>query len=118
MSQEVAQDQVPPTVDAVYQVPDDSAQRVVTDRVRQNLLSVQIRSADRYNDVSRNILQQCGHLLPLKDRQRILNSFGRIEALENKLESNSNWFRKILLIMKYQRVSRETYFIVKASPYS
>ena len=72
MSQEVVQDQVSPhTVDTVYEVPDDSAERVVVDRVRNNLLSVQIRSADRYNDQSRNILQQYIHLLPLKDRQKI-----------------------------------------------
>lgn len=72
MPQEAAQGQVPPTVDSVYEVPDaDSARRVVADRVRNNLLSVQIRSADRYNDQSRNILQQCVRLLPLKDQERI-----------------------------------------------
>jgi len=114
MSQEAVQGQVPPpTVDAVYEVPDDSAQRVVADRVRNNLLSVQIRSADRYNDQSRNILQQCVRLLPVKDRERIQQGLHAIKALENKLETNNNWFRKILLIMEYQRVSKETYFVVK-----
>lgn len=72
MSRGVAQGQVPPpAVDAVYEVPDDSAQRVVTDRVHNNLLSVRIQSADRYNDQSRNIVQQCIHLLPLEDRVTI-----------------------------------------------
>ena len=71
MSQEVAQGQVPHAVDAVYQVPDHSAQQVVTDRVRNSLLSVRIESADHYNDQSRNILQQCLHLLPLEDREKI-----------------------------------------------
>jgi hypothetical protein len=73
MSQEVSQGQVPShAADAVYEVPDISARRVVTDRVRNNLLSVRIRSADYYNDQSRNILQQCIHLLPLDNRQSIL----------------------------------------------
>ena len=72
MSQEVAQGQVPPhAVDSVYEVPDDSAQRVVADSVRNNLLSVRIQSADRYNDQSRTIVQQCIHLLPLEDRVNI-----------------------------------------------
>lgn len=74
MSQEPVQGQVPPHphyVDAVYEVPDDSAPEVVTNRVRSNLLSVRIQSADRYNDQSRNIVQQCIHLLPLEDKQNI-----------------------------------------------
>ena len=74
MSQEPAQGQVPPhphAVDAVYQVPDDTAPEVVNDRVRNNLLSVRIQSADYYNDQSRNILQQCIHLLPLEDKKNI-----------------------------------------------
>ena len=81
-SQEVAQGQAPPHTVDVYEVPDDSAERVVTDRVRNNLLSVQIRSADRYNDQSRNILQQCIHLLPVKDRQNIVQG---LQALVRNL---------------------------------
>lgn len=86
-SQAVAHGQAPPhIVDDVYEVPDDSAERVVTDRVRNNLLSVQIRSADRYNDQSRNILQQCIHLLPLKDRQKIRQG---LQALVRNLHISS-----------------------------
>jgi hypothetical protein len=40
-----------------------------------------------------------------------------MNILENKLAKNPVWFRKGLLIMEYQRVSKETYFIVKVSRY-
>jgi len=72
MSTDVTQGQVaPPTVEAIYKVPDDAASQVVADSISKSLLSSQIRNADRYNDKSRNILQQCIHLLPLRDQKLI-----------------------------------------------
>ena len=78
MSTDVTQGQVaPPTIDAVY-VPDDAASRAVADSISKSLLSSQIRNADKYNDKSRNILQQCIQLLPVQDK-RIIND--RFNAL-------------------------------------
>ena len=76
MSIDVAQEVVP-LIDPVY-VPDDAASQVVTDSINKSLLSSQIRSADSYNDKSRNILNQCIHLLPLREQRQIE---GRLNAL-------------------------------------
>lgn len=79
MSTDVTQGQVaPPTVEAIYKVPDDAASQVVADSISKSLLSSQIRNADKYNDKSRNILQQCIQLLPVQDK-RIIND--RFNAL-------------------------------------
>jgi len=113
MSTDVTQGQVAPlTVDAVY-VPDDAASQVVADSINKSLLSSQIRAADSYNDKSRNILQQCVHLLPLREQIQIESRLNTISALEDKLENNNSWIRKFFLIMEYQRVSKKTYYIVK-----
>jgi hypothetical protein len=66
------------SADPVYEVPDDSARGVVVDSVRKNLTSVKIPKADRYNDQSRSILQQCIHLLPVEDLKLIE---GRLNVL-------------------------------------
>ena len=76
MSIDVAQEVVP-LIDPVY-VPDDAASQVVADSINKSLLSSQIRSADSYNDKSRNILNQCIHLLPLREQRQIE---GRLNAL-------------------------------------
>jgi hypothetical protein len=75
-----SQSQVAPhIVDVVYaEIPDDSARQVVVDSVHKNLTSVRVPNADRYNDQSRNILQQCVHLLPVEDLKRIE---GRLNVL-------------------------------------
>jgi len=103
----------PPTANPIYEVPDDAASQVVADSISKSLLSSQIRAADKYNDKSFNILQQCIHLLPVREQRRIEGRLNAIGALEDKLESNNSWFRKILLIMEYQHVSKKTYYIVK-----
>jgi len=71
MSTDVTQGQVAPlTVDDVY-VSDDAASQVVADSINKSLLSSQIRAAGNYNNKSRNILQQCIHLLPLREQIQI-----------------------------------------------
>ena len=69
MSIDVAQEAVP-LIDPIY-VQDDAASQVVSDSINKSLLSSQIRSADNYNDKSRNILNQCVHLLPLREQRQI-----------------------------------------------
>ena len=76
MSTIITQGQAAPlTVDPVYEVPDDAAVQVVADSVSKSLLSSQIRDADRYNDKSRDVLNQCIHLLPLQDKRLIEDRF-------------------------------------------
>ena len=72
MSTNFTQGQAAPhAIDPVYEVPDDAAIQVVTDSVSKSLLSSQIQDADRYNDKTRDILNQCIHLLPLQDKRLI-----------------------------------------------
>ena len=57
-----------PPADRVYEVPSDSARNVLTNRLRGNLLSVKMRNTDKFNDKTRNLLQQHGHLIPVVER--------------------------------------------------
>jgi len=101
------------TTDTVHEVGDDSARNVLINNLRTSLISVKIRSAEDYNDRTRHFLQQCVDLMPLTDQQLIDTHLDDIEQLEKKLEDTQSPFQRFLLVMKYKRVSRKTYLIVK-----
>jgi hypothetical protein len=61
-----------PQTNDTYVIPHDLARGVLVDSVESSLISTKILDADRYNDQTRYILQQCIHLMPLDD-QNIIN---------------------------------------------
>jgi hypothetical protein len=138
MSNGVSQDNDSPhAADDFYKVSDDSAGRVLIDCVRCSLISVKIRSADKYNDKTRSLLQQHITSFPPRDKEAIRVQFSqlasnshmtcdvcvtkirwhRVMGTEEKLENTRSPFRRFLLGMEYQRVSKQTYLIVKVGPY-
>lgn len=60
----------PHTVDPVYTAV-DSAARFLIDRLRKSLTSVRIRSADYFNNQTRNLLQQCLDLIPPNEKDAV-----------------------------------------------
>jgi hypothetical protein len=59
---------------AVFHVSDHSARQAVANSIRRTLIG---RLADRYNDKSRNLLQQYILLLPDADQQLIRGRFNQ-----------------------------------------
>jgi hypothetical protein len=78
MSTAASQDHDTHASDAVFEIPDTSAEGVLLDRLRKNLITVKIRDADNYNDQTRNLLDQYLNLLPLREQNAII---GQLDAL-------------------------------------
>lgn len=70
MSEATVQDHDDPH-STVYEVPDYSAKRILVDSLRRSLTSIKIRSADKYNDRTHNLLQQFGDDMPIRDKKLI-----------------------------------------------
>lgn len=71
MTEGLFQDYDTPQSNDTYLVPHDQARGVLVDSVESSLISTKIPDADRYNDQTRYILQQCIHLMPLRDQKII-----------------------------------------------
>jgi hypothetical protein len=54
-----------------YDVPDYSARRVLVDSVRRSLTSIKTRSADKFNDQTRELLQQFADAMEPEDKKVI-----------------------------------------------
>ena len=55
----------------VYEVSEYSAGRILLDSVRRSLTSIKIRSADKYNDQTHDLLQKFGDMMPTRDKKLI-----------------------------------------------
>jgi hypothetical protein len=78
MSTAASQDHDNHASDAVIEISDTSAEGILLDRLRKNLITVKIRDADNYNDQTRNLLDQYLNLLPLSEQNVII---GQLDAL-------------------------------------
>jgi len=113
MSTGASQDHDSQASDAVYEISDTSAGEVLIDRLRKSLTTVKIRDADKFNDQTRDLLQQYLELMPLSKQQTIGSQLDEMDRLEQNLEDARSPFQKLFLVWKYKRISKETYLIVK-----
>jgi hypothetical protein len=60
-----------PAPHTFYDVPDNSARRVLVDSVRRSLTSIKTRSANKFNDQTRELLQQFADAMEPEDKEVI-----------------------------------------------